>query len=74
MAVKEGERRKGVADRLLKTAMEALEKEGIKKIASLVYKENEIGNRFWEKEGFVLKEGMRYRSKAVADLYDISVE
>ena len=66
LAVKESERRKGVADRLLKTAMKALEKEGIKKIASLVYKENKIGNQFWEKEGFVLKEGMRYRSKAVA--------
>ena len=74
LAVKESERRKGVADRLLKTAMKALEKEGIKKIASLVYKENKIGNQFWEKEGFVLKEGMTHRSKAVADLYDISIE
>ena len=67
-AVLKEKRKQGVAGELLATAMKALQKEGIKKVALVVVDKNEIGNSFWEKAGFSVRKDLIYRNKALEDL------
>ncbi len=67
-AVLKEKRKQGVAGELLATAMKALQKEGIKKVALVVFDKNEIGNSFWEKAGFSVRKDLIYRNKALEDL------
>ena len=48
--------------------MDALDKEGIKKVALVVFKYNEIGNGFWENIGFTDREDLVYRNKNIHEL------
>ena len=43
-------------------------REGIKKVALVVFSTNEIGNEFWEKRGFVVREDLVYRNKNIHEL------
>ncbi|MDC7241060.1 MAG: GNAT family N-acetyltransferase [Spirochaetales bacterium] len=61
-AVKESCRNRGIGRSLVDTVKEALEKEGIKKAALVVYADNESGNAFWESLGFTLREDLHYRN------------
>ena len=74
LAVVEKARRKGVATQLMAAAVEALKKEGIKKVASLVFRDNHAGTKFWDNAGFSSKDELVYRSRNVAQLYDIEAE
>lgn len=67
-AVRVSHRRKGVGASLVSAALDALKKEGITKVALVAFSRNEIGNQFWEKQGFVLREDLAYRNKALVDL------
>ncbi|EID85101.1 Acetyltransferase [Treponema sp. JC4] len=58
-------RREGIAGLLVKTAEEAIRKEGINKIFGLVFKENDIANAFWEKQGYTLRTNLNYRNKSL---------
>ena len=60
-------RRVGIASRLVSRAEEALKKEGIHKIFGLVFKENEDGNAFWERQGYTLRTNLNYRNKSLND-------
>ena len=60
-------RRVGIASRLVSRAEEALKKEGIHKIFGLVFKENEDGNAFWERQGYTLRTNLNYRNKSLSD-------
>ena len=62
-AVKVSERKCGVGSALLEKAMTALKNEGINKVALVVFRSNEIGNVFWEKCGFTMREDLIYRNK-----------
>ena len=68
LAVEPGKRRQGVGTALVETAMRALEREGINKAALLVMGENEKGNAFWESRGFLPRNDLVYRNKAIAEL------
>lgn len=57
-----------VAKTLVEKAMEALEKEGIHKVALVVFERNETGNAFWEKIGFSARNDLVYRNKNIHDL------
>lgn len=48
--------------------IDALDKEGIKKVALVVFKHNEIGNGFWENIGFTDREDLVYRNKNIHEL------
>ena len=48
-----------------KAREEALKKEGIGKIFCLVFKGNEGGNAFWEKQGYTLRTNLNYRNKSL---------
>lgn len=45
-------RNHGIAERLVDSAMDALEREGIHKVALVAFKKNDLGNGFWEHIGF----------------------
>lgn len=68
LAVGESFRRQGVGTALVKFCMEAMKKEGIKKVALLVFKRNEAGNAFWERQGFETREDVAYRNRLLAHL------
>jgi len=67
-AVAQSEQRNGVGTVLLNAAMSALEREGINKVALVVFGKNEKGNVFWEKQGFIKRPDLIYRNRAIKDL------
>ena len=67
MCVHPSFRREGIASMLVKKAEEALKKEGISKIFGLVFKDNDIANSFWEKQGYTLRTNLNYRNKSLND-------
>lgn len=64
-------RNRGIAKKLVSCAMTALENEGINKVALVAFKENEIGNGFWEKMGFLDRTDLVYRNKNIHILMGI---
>jgi ribosomal protein S18 acetylase RimI-like enzyme len=67
-AVAVSERGKGIGSALVDTALRALEAEGISKVALFVFKKNEIGNEFWERKGFTVREDLNYRNRPIKEL------
>lgn len=67
MAVSQKCRRRGIGKQLLNSALNALSKEGINKAALVVYATNELGNAFWEANGFTTREDLVYRNKSLND-------
>ena len=61
-------RNQGIARKLVDRAMEALDKEGINKVALVAFKRNDLGNGFWEKIGFTDREDLVYRNKNIHEL------
>ena len=53
--------------------MAALEKEGITKVALVVFEKNQNGNGFWEKIGFTVRNDLIYRNKTIAQMERIVV-
>jgi ribosomal protein S18 acetylase RimI-like enzyme len=64
-------RKQGIAKNLVDTAMTALQKTGINKVALVVFDRNEIGNAFWEKMGFAVRSDLIYRNKALVEIVKI---
>ena len=60
-------RRKGIAHALVQKAEEAIKAEGINKIFGLVFKDNDVANAFWEKQGYSLRTNLNYRNKSLND-------
>ena len=61
-------RNQGIGTALVSHAMEALESERIHKVALVAFSHNEIGNAFWEKIGFTLRDDLNYRNKNIHNL------
>lgn len=51
----------GIGTSLVNEAVEAIKTEGINKVFLVVFKTNENGNAFWEKQGFKIREDLYYR-------------
>ncbi|WP_196802957.1 GNAT family N-acetyltransferase [Candidatus Stoquefichus massiliensis] len=64
-------RHQGIARKLVENAMDALDQEGIHKVALIVFQRNEIGNGFWEKMGFTVRDDLVYRNKNIHELVRI---
>ena len=71
MAVVETHRGRGIATTLLEHCLDALKDEGIHKVALLVFNRNEVGNVFWEKQGFTVRNDVAYRNKALTEIVRI---
>ena len=64
-------RKQGIARQLVETAMQELKRCGINKVALVVFNKNENGNAFWEKLGFIIREDLVYRNKALTEMVRI---
>ena len=71
MAVAEDFRRRGVGTALLNRCLDALKAEGINKVALLVFRYNQAGNAFWEKQGFIVREDVAYRNRELVEMIRI---
>lgn len=60
-AISQLHRGKGIGTKLVKAAIEAIRDEGINKVVLVVFKANSLGNSFWEKQGFAVREDLYYR-------------
>lgn len=65
MCVDESFQGKGIGNTLLKMALDSLKNEGIVKVIAIVFKDNELGNTYWEKKRFDLREDLNYRNKYI---------
>lgn len=72
-AVKEEFRRQGIGKQLVHSALEALEQEWIHKVALVAFGKNKIGNLFWEKAGFTVRDDLVYRNKNIHELQRIDL-
>ena len=72
-AVKEEVRQQGIGEKLVRSALAALEQEGIHKVALVVFGKNKTGNLFWEKMGFTVRDDLAYRNKNIHELERIDL-
>ena len=63
--VDEAYRRQGYGKQLVDRVLAALQEEGIKKAALVVFADNLGGNRFWEALGFTCREDLTYRNRTI---------
>lgn len=66
-AVSSDFRKQGIGRKLVDHAIEALKAEGIIKVALVVFAKNDLGNGFWEKAGFEVREDLYYRNKSIVN-------
>lgn len=71
MSVAGNHRKKVIGSSLVKKCLESFKNEKISKVALLVFKYNETGNAFWEKQGFILREDVNYRNIGLCELVRI---
>ena len=67
LMVKSEYRKNSIGKKLLEKTEKALKKEGIRKIFLVVFKENKIGNIFWEKNGYKIRKDLNYRDKKIKE-------
>ncbi len=71
LAVAENFRRRGIASALLDHSLAALKSEGINKTALVVFKRNDTGNTFWEKQDFTVRDDLFYRNRTLTEMIRI---
>ena len=64
-------RKQGTGKKLVDHALDALEKEGLHKVALVVFERNSLGNAFWESQGFSGRGDLVYRNKSIHELVRI---
>ena len=64
-AVSLSERNKGVGTALLNAVINAFKQEGLNRAGLFVYKDNKIGNEFWENKGFIPRDVLLFRNKSI---------
>ena len=65
MCVHPDYRRMGIAAHLVSLAEAALQEEGIQKVFGLVFKDNDVANAFWERQGYSVRTNLNYRNKSL---------
>ena len=58
VCVKEEYRNRGIGKSMVSFAMEILRKEKVNKISLVAFKDNEVGNHFWNREGWERREDL----------------
>ena len=61
-------RHQGIASQLVDAAIQSLADLGIHKVALVVFDKNEIGNAFWEKQGFTIRHDLVYRNRTLSEM------
>ena len=67
-AVSPAYQRQGIGAKLVEAALEALRAEGVNKVALVAFSRNGVGNAFWERMGFTVRDDLVYRNKALAEM------
>lgn len=67
-AVSPQRQKQGIGTLLVHAALDALRKNGIHKVAMVVFAHNAGGNAFWEKQGFTVREDLTYRNLALTEM------
>ncbi len=67
-------RKRGIGSALVEHVCEAMKKEGITKVALVVFTKNTSGSDFWEKHGFIKRDDLQYRNKALQALVRMDIE
>lgn len=62
--------RRGIGEKLVTCALDALVKEGINKATLVVFTGNDVGNQFWQKMGFIRRDDLYYRNLALVNQND----
>ena len=65
--VKSEYRRNKIGKKLLEKVEKSLKKEGIKRMYLIVLKENKIGNIFWQNNGYIVRDFIKFRSKIISE-------
>ena len=60
VCVSEEYRMHGIGKKMVQFCCEQLKKEGINKVNLLAFITNEVGNKFWQKMGWTLRDDMNY--------------
>lgn len=60
-AVSSSHRGMGIGTKLVNAAVDAIRNEDINKVVLVAFKTNTLGNNFWEKQGFNVREDLYYR-------------
>ncbi len=60
-AVSTSHRGLGIGTKLVNVVVDAIRNEGINKVVLVAFKTNILGNNFWEKQGFAVREDLYYR-------------
>ena len=69
LMVKPEHRKNGIGKKLLDKVESAFIKEGLSRINLFVLKENDIGNKFWENNGYEIRDVALFRSKKITYTY-----
>lgn len=65
VCVAEAYRSRGIASAMARAALEALKREGISKVNLVAFVHNQLGNAFWQGQGWTRREDLNY--------YDITI-
>ena len=65
LMVKPDHRKNGIGKKLLEKVENVFKKEGLRRINLFVLKENEVGNKFWENNGYEIRNVALFRSKKI---------
>jgi ribosomal protein S18 acetylase RimI-like enzyme len=67
LMVKPEHRKNGLGKKLLEKTEKALKKDGVKKVFLVAFKNNKIGNIFWENNGYITRNDLNYRDKKIKE-------
>ena len=60
VCVNEAYRNRGIGKQMATAAMRALQSEQINKVNLIAFKKNELGNQFWQEEGWKMRDDVNY--------------
>lgn len=67
LMVKSEYRNSGIGKELLNKVENGLKKQGIRKIFLVVFKNNKLGNKFWENNGYKIRKDLDCRDKIIME-------
>lgn len=67
-AVHQSYRHQGIAQELVKNVLDEMKALLIAKVGLFIFQKNHIGNPFWEKIGFTIRDDLYYRDRALTEL------
>lgn len=61
-------RNQGIGEAMVNQVLDAMKALSISKVGLFIFKDNQIGNGFWDKLGFDVREDIHYRNSALTEI------